>query len=40
MGTSLSLLYPLCLLTFIPFTLLSIFILGHVIDLSNPGLPP
>jgi membrane protein len=26
------------LLTFIPFTLLSIFILGHVIDLSNPGL--
>ena len=26
------------LLTFIPFTLLSIFILGHVIDLSNPGM--
>ena len=26
------------LLTFIPFTLLSIFILGYVIDLSNPGL--
>jgi uncharacterized BrkB/YihY/UPF0761 family membrane protein len=26
------------LLTFIPFTLLSIFILGHVIDLSHPGL--
>lgn len=25
------------LLTFIPFTLLSIFILGHVIDLSHPG---
>jgi len=26
------------LLTFVPFTLLSIFILGNVIDLSNPGL--
>lgn len=26
------------LLTFIPFTLLSIFILGHVIDLSHPGM--
>jgi membrane protein len=26
------------LLTFIPFTLLSIYILGHVIDISNPGM--
>ncbi|OPY78011.1 MAG: Ribonuclease BN-like family protein [Syntrophorhabdus sp. PtaU1.Bin153] len=26
------------LLTFVPFTLLSIFILGNLIDLSNPGL--
>ncbi|MCX5811947.1 MAG: YihY/virulence factor BrkB family protein [Proteobacteria bacterium] len=26
------------LLTFIPFTLLSIYILGHVIDISNPGI--
>jgi membrane protein len=26
------------LLTFIPFTLLSIYILGYVIDISNPGL--
>jgi YihY family inner membrane protein len=26
------------LLTFIPFTLLSIYILGHVIDMSNPGM--
>jgi len=26
------------LLTFIPFTLMSLYILGHVIELSNPGL--